>query len=236
MKITVINGNMRHGSTWNCKELFLSELAKNQTNEVIEFSLPVDMPHFCVGCFGCITKGEDTCPHASSVQPITKALLEADLIILTSSVYGMDVTGQMKTLLDHLCYQWMSHRPNAAMFRKIAVTITTTAGVGSTHATKTLTNSLKFWGVKRIVSAKYAVGAMKWEEVTAKNQHKIETLIRAKARKVEYYVKRRDTLPVSPFTRFFFWMMQKMMKKNDWNLTDRNHWEKMGWLNKANPF
>jgi multimeric flavodoxin WrbA len=236
MKITVINGNMRHGSTWNCKELFLSELAKNQTNEVVEFALPVDMPHFCVGCFGCITKGEDACPHASNVQPIAKALLDADLIILTSSVYGMDVTGQMKTLLDHLCYQWMSHRPNAAMFNKIAVTITTTAGVGSAHATKTLTNSLKFWGVKRIVSAKYAVGAMKWEEVSAKNQQKIERSICGKARKVQSYVKRRDTLSALPFTRFFFWMMQGMMKKNDWNPTDRSYWEKKGWLNKANPF
>lgn len=130
MKITVINGNMRHGSTWHCKELFLKELAKNHQNGVVEFALPLDMPHFCTGCFGCITRGENTCPHATSVQPIAKAILDADLLVFTSSVYGMDVTGQMKTLLDHLCYQWMSHRPNASMFDKIALTITTTAGVG----------------------------------------------------------------------------------------------------------
>jgi len=236
MKITVINGNMRHGSTWNCKELFLSQLAKNNQNEVVEFSLPVDMPHFCIGCFGCITKGETNCPHASSVQPIAKALLDADLIILTSSVYAMDVTGQMKALLDHLCYQWMSHRPNEKMFDKIALTITTTAGAGGSHATKTLSNSLKFWGVKRIVNAKYSVAAMKWEEVTEKNRTKIEKSIENKARKIESYVSRRKHLSAMPFTRIFFWMMRGMMKKNDWNLTDRNYWEKMGWLENTNPF
>ncbi|MGB7594151.1 MAG: NAD(P)H-dependent oxidoreductase, partial [Erysipelotrichaceae bacterium] len=213
-----------------------SQLSKNNQNEVVEFSLPVDMPHFCVGCFGCITKGEASCPHASNVQPIAKALLDADLIILTSSVYGMDVTGQMKTLLDHLCYLWMSHRPNVKMFNKIALTITTTAGAGGAHATKTLGNSLKFWGVKRIVKAKYNVGAMRWEDVTERNRRKIVKSIEAKARKIESNVSRRNQLSAMPFTRIFFWMMQGMMKKNGWNLTDRNHWEKMGWLDNAHPF
>ena len=31
-------------------------------------------------------------------------------------------------------------------------------------------------------------------------------------------------------------MMSGMMKKNDYNLTDRNHWENQGWLNGAKPF
>jgi len=82
MKITVINGNMRHGSTWNCVHLILDEIQKHDETDVTEFFLPRDMPHFCNGCFSCIYNGEDKCPHREAIRPITDALLSADLIIL----------------------------------------------------------------------------------------------------------------------------------------------------------
>ena len=40
MKITVINGNTRHGSTWHCMDLILGELAKITEVERNEFYLP----------------------------------------------------------------------------------------------------------------------------------------------------------------------------------------------------
>jgi len=49
MKITVINGNMRRGSTWHTMDLIRQELAKYDETEVTEFFLPKDMPHFCIG-------------------------------------------------------------------------------------------------------------------------------------------------------------------------------------------
>ena len=100
MKITVINGSMRRGSTWNSTQAILKELSKIQETQVTEFFLPRDMPHFCAGCYSCFYKGENTCPHAGAVQPIAQAILEADLVVLTSPVYGFDVSGQMKALLD----------------------------------------------------------------------------------------------------------------------------------------
>ena len=45
------------------------------------------------------SSGEQTCTHAIFIHPIIKALELSDLIILTSPVYGMDVSGQLKTLL-----------------------------------------------------------------------------------------------------------------------------------------
>lgn len=233
MKITVINGNMRHGSTWHCMDMLRQELTKYGETETTEFFLPGDMPHFCNGCFSCIMNGENKCPHAESMAPITKAMLEADVIILTSSVYAMDVTGQMKALLDHLCYMWMSHRPNPGMFNKVGVTIVTTAGVGAGHTTKTLRNSLKFWGAKHIFSCKNAVGAMRWSDVKQKKQDKINQDMAALAKKIAKTVGKAKR----PFFRsFFFWMMTGMMKKNTWNLTDRKHWEDNGWLSGAKPF
>lgn len=233
MKITVINGNMRHGSTWHCMDLLRQELSKYGEAETTEFFLPKDMPHFCNGCFSCIVNGEHTCPHAASIAPITKAMLEADVIILTSSVYALDVTGQLKTLLDHLCYMWMSHRPDPGMFNKVGVTIVTTAGAGLGHTTKTMRNSLKFWGVKRLFSYKNAVSAMKWTDVKPEKQDRIKQDMAAMAKQIAKAAQKAER-PL--FRSFFFKLMTGMMKKNTWNLTDRKHWEDNGWLSGAKPF
>jgi multimeric flavodoxin WrbA len=232
MKITILYGNARKGSTWHCMDLLKQALSQNGELEVTEFTLPRDMPSFCNGCFSCFMNGEHTCPHAASVQPIAKALLEADVIALTSSVYAMDVTGQMKAMLDHLCYLWMSHRPDPKMFNKIGVTIVTTAGAGLGHTTKTLRSSLRFWGVKRTYSYRNAVSAMRWTDVPEKKQARIRRDMNALAKRIAKAAADPGRLPAPLFRSFFFKIMTGMMKKNTWNLRDRKHWEDHEWLGK----
>jgi multimeric flavodoxin WrbA len=236
MKISVINGNLRHGSTWNCKELLLKEIEKREPSEVTEWKLPNDMPFFCRGCFSCFLNGEDTCPDAQKVQPIVQSILEADLIILTSPVYAMDVSGQMKTLLDHLCYMWMSHRPDGRMFSKTGLTIVTTAGAGLSHTTKTLRNSLVFWGLRRVYSFRKAVAAMSWAEVPEQKKAQISRKVELIAGKIVRTVRRRDTFLMRPFQRVLFAMMALMMKNNKWNPRDREHWVVRGWTSGKRPF
>lgn len=236
MKITVINGNARKGSTWHCKDHIVQAIAARTLVELTEFQLPRDMPHFCNGCFACIYHGEQTCPHSSAVAPIVTALTDADLIILTSPVYAMDVSGQMKAMLDHLCYMWLSHRPNPLMFQKIGLTISTTAGAGLGHATKTMRNSLSFWGVKRVFSYKNAVAAMKWSDVDPKKQSRIQKDSDAIAKRIVHAVEHVHTLHSPLFRNILFSMMKGMMAKNTWNPQDRGHWEAQGWLSGVKPF
>lgn len=236
MKITVVNGNQRHGSTWNCKELFLRELAVYDEIEVREFSLPKDLPHFCTGCFSCFYHGEQTCPHSDSVAPIVAALEESELVIFASPVYAMDVSGPMKNLLDHLCFQWMSHRPNPRMFRKTGLIITTTAGAGSGHSRKTLKNSLRFWGVNRIYMFNPSVSAMKWDDVEAGRKERLANSVKKECRQIAKAVKNADRLMPDPKMCFLFHLMKGMMKKNTWNPRDRNHWENNGWLSGKKPY
>lgn len=236
MKVTVINGNTRHGSTWHCMDLFRQDLSKYEELTVKEIVLPKDLPQLCVGCFSCFYKGEQACPHSQSVLPIIAAMEEADLIIMTSPVYACDVTGGLKVLLDHLSFMWMSHRPNPTMFHKVALTITTTAGAGLSHTTKTMKQSLTFWGIKKIFTFKKAVAAMKWEEVKPKNKMKIEKEMAKKAKKIYQYVHSIDRRPYPLFQTFLFHLMKGMHKGNTWNMTDRNHWEKQGWLAGARPY
>ncbi len=236
MKVAVVYGNARHGSTWNTVQLYLQELNQYGTNEITEFYLPKDMPHFCVGCFTCFLKGENSCPHAESVQPIAKALQESDIIVLASPVYGLDVTGSMKALIDHLCYMWISHRPAPEMFQKVGVVFATTAGAGTSHTAKTMRNSLQFWGIKRVYTVKKAVSALKWEEVSEKNKTKLRKKTARIAQSSVRSLNRIGRVPVPFIIRVMFGLMRGMQKKNSWNETDRAYWESNGWLAGKNPF
>ena len=62
-------------------------LADKLGGEVTEFFLPRDFGEFCCGCTNCFMKGEEKCPHYEKLDPITKAVDEADVLILTSPVY-----------------------------------------------------------------------------------------------------------------------------------------------------
>ncbi len=236
MKVAVVYGNARHGSTWNTVQLYLKELEKYGANEITEFTLPKDLSDFCLGCFTCFYKGEQNCPHAGNVQPIAEALKAADIIVLSSPVYGFDVTGGMKALIDHLCYMWISHRPAPEMFRKVGVVITTTAGAGLSHTAKTMKNSLQFWGIKRVYTLKKAVAAMKWEEVSDKNKIKIQNTAARTAKTSVRALNRIGRLPVPIIIRILFGLMRGAQKKNSWNETDRAHWEAQGWLAGKSPF
>ncbi len=236
MKVVVINGSTRHGSTWNCKEQLLKAIEKHAEIDVTNFVLPKDMPHQCMGCFSCIMRGEDKCPHAQSISPFVSAMEEADVIILTSPVYALDVSGQLKSLLDHLCFMWVSHRPNPKMFKKVGVTVATTAGAGLGHASKTMRYSLQYWGARRVYSLATRVAAMKWEDVTEKNKQKISKRADKIAGNIVKTNSRIDRVMPSLFFRFMFFMMKGMMKKNTWNLTDKNHWEAQGWISGSSPF
>lgn len=140
MKITVIHGQNHKGSTYHIAHLLLDQL----DGEVTEFFLPKDFHDFCVGCTMCFAKTEKFCPHYENLTPLTKALDEADLIILASPVYVYHATGPMKTFLDHYGYRWMLHRPHESMFRKQAVCISTAAGGGTKTTNKDMADSTFF--------------------------------------------------------------------------------------------
>lgn len=148
MKITVINGTEIKGCTYNIKESFMQYFRNG--NEITEFFLPKDMPHFCCGCKNCFIKAESLCPHAEYVMPIWNAILDADLLVFTSPVYALRATGQIKALLDHLCCHWMVHRPEEKMFNKKAVILTDAIGVFNRAAQNDIATSLSWLGVSDI--------------------------------------------------------------------------------------
>ncbi len=236
MNIAVIYGSMRHGTTYHCAESLIEALSGYEEAEISRFFLPRDMSEMCQSCYSCFLNGEQSCPHNAQVRPIVDALERAQVIILASPVYALDVSGPMKTLLDHLCYLWVTHRPSPVMFSKIGVAICTTGGAGLNHTAKTLTNSLKFWGTRRQVVMKRAVGASKWEEVSPKNRAWIAINAHRLAARIAKAVKKTEKLPVSPFMQGLFFIMSKVMKNNTWSLRDKEYWDENGWLAGGRPY
>ncbi|MEA5002887.1 MAG: flavodoxin family protein [Christensenella sp.] len=230
MKITVINGTEVKGCTYHIKENFLDVLREG--NEITEFYLPKDMPHFCCGCKTCFLKSESMCPHAKYVMPIWEALLDADLLVFTSPVYALRATGQLKALLDHLCVHWMVHRPDDQMFSKCAVVLTNAIGVFNGGAQKDIATSLLWLGISDI--KKLGVGLLEgivWDELSEKRRGIITAKIKKLAKRYVHPLRpARRGLKVSLLFSITRAMHQGFSKKENPLSADNQYWLDKGWI------
>lgn len=236
MKITVVNGTEKHGVTYKLKELFLQNFS---SAEITEFYLPKDCPAFCAGCTGCFMRGEAGCKDYIYINTIEKALLEADLIVMTSPAYVMHTTGAMKALLDHFGYRWMPHRPAAEMFTKRAVILTQCIGAGAARAANDIKDSLSWWGISKIKVFKCAlINDIIWNNLPEKKQKSLISKINKLACKFSEinYSKPAHTTIITKIRFSFCRLIQKKVRKEGNAGLDNRYWYEMGWLNKSRPW
>ncbi len=228
MRTVIIYGQSHKGSTYHIAH----KLGEKIGGECREFFLPRDFGKFCVGCNQCFMESEKKCPHYEALLPITKAMDEADVIILASPVYVYHATGAMKAFLDHYGYRWMVHRPEESMFRKQGVCISTAAGAGLKSTNKDMADSLFFWGVGRIYKYGKAVAAVEWKGVSQKKKAAIEKETAFLAKKImRYHGKIRPGIK----TRILFWAMHLMQRKG-FNERDAKYWKGKGWTKNKRPW
>lgn len=237
MKIVVINGTEKRGVTYTLKEIFLTSL-KVET-EVAEYYLPKDCPNFCAGCTSCFTKGETACKDSIYIQKIEKEMLQADLLVLTSPAYVMHVSGAMKTLLDHLGYRWLPHRPAKEMFGKRAVIITQCVGAGGKSAAKDIKHSLSWWGISYIkIFTAALIEDVIWNKLSQKKRKNIEKKLQNIAVKISKinYAKPARTGIVCRFKFMFCRLIQKSVYSSHPESLDGRYWNGNGWLGKKRPW
>ena len=228
IKTVLIHGQNHEGSTCHIARM----LAEKIGGEMTEFFLPRDFDEFCVGCLNCFSGREEKCPHYEKLAPITKALDEADVIILASPVYVYHATGAMKAFLDHYAHRWMVHRPEEAMFRKQGICIATAAGGGMKSTVQDMADSMFFWGIARTYRLGMAVAAVNWGGISKRKKKKIEKKTSALAGKI---VKRNGMIKPSLKTRLFFFGMHLFQRKG-FNETDREYWNRKGWTKRVRPW
>lgn len=228
MNIAIVHGQSHRGSTWHIAEA----LAEKVGGDVTSFMLPRDFSDFCVGCNQCFMKGEEHCPHFEQLAPMTKALDEADLIVLASPVYVYHATGAMKAFLDHYAYRWMLHRPEPKMFFKQAAVISTAAGGGTRSANKDMADSLSFWGISKIEKLGFNVRAVNWASVPPDRKDKIAAQIDKTARRIQ---KRAGHVTPSFKTKAMFNLMRRI-SRGGLTETDKAYWNKQGWSGRGRPW
>jgi multimeric flavodoxin WrbA len=231
MKITLVHGQNRKGSSYNIGRLLVNKLSG--TNEIVEFFLPKDLGViFCLGCYQCI-KNPLSCPYYKEKQKIMDAILDSDLLIFTSPTYCMLPSAAMKTFIDLTFNYWMVHRPDERMFNKKAVVISTAAGMGAGKVTKDIADTLFYWGVPKISRLGFAVQAMNWESVNPGKKNKIEKSVT----KLAAELSKNKKVRVGFKTRFMFNMM-RMMQKNGMGSSpeEKEYWQAKGWLDKDRPW
>ena len=232
IKITVIHGQSHKGSTYNITKRIIDNIS-SKDKEVDEYFMPGDTPNYCIGCYKCFNEGEKFCPQAEKVQKVVKSMEAAQIIIVDSPTYCFGMTGQLKTLFDHLGYMWLPHRPRGIMFNKVGIVISTAAGGGANKVTKALSQQLFWLGIPKVFRYSKNVNAASWEEVPKKIKASIEKETSALCKKVEARVGK-----ASPGFRlkFMFNMMRITQKLNNWNMLDKGYWKENGWLGRKRPW
>ena len=230
MKIVMINGQNHKGSTYNIGRLLAKNIGSDK--DIVEFFLPKDLNHFCLGCYTCI-EDDTKCPFYEEKNRIMKEVEEADILIFTTPTYCLRASAPMKSFIDLTFNYWMSHRPRKCMFNKKAVVISTAAGSGAKKAVKDVSDALFYWGIPCIVEYGICIQAMNWDGVSEKKKQKIEKdTIRIAQR-----LSRKKRVKAGIKTKTMFSLM-RMMQKADLGAgeADKSYWEKSGWLGKERPW
>ena len=228
IKVVVIHGQSHKGSTYHIAH----NLALKISEDITEFFLPKDFGDFCLGCNSCFNYSEERCPHHKKLSPITKALDEADVIILASPVYVYHVTGPMKAFLDHFGYRWMVHRPSESMFKKQGVCISTAAGSGTKSANKDMADSLFFWGVPKIYKFGANVQAVNWQSVSEKRKEKYDQQLTSLAKTI---IRNHGKVKPNYKTKSTFSFIRQLQLKGFFP-NDAKYWKEKGWLDKKRPW
>lgn len=233
MKIAVIHGQSHKGITYTMTHAVLNHLPEEK--EIREFFLPKEGPDFCCGCNTCFMKGETMCPSAEKVQPIAQAIEWADVVMLDSPNYVMEMSGSLKNLMDHLAYRWVTHRPHGSMFKKVGVAVCSSAGAPPNGVTRSIARQLKWMCCPKIYRFPIISNAITAKELKPKKQEAMQR----KAKKIAKAVQKRSQKPrASMRSKFFFFIFRKMQKAPAaaWNPTDRDWWAQNGWTGKNRPW
>ncbi len=112
MKIMAFNGSPR--KTWNTATLLAKALegaaSKGAETELVHL---YDLTfNGCISCFACKTKGGKSygrCAVRDGLTPILKRIEEADALILGSPIYFGNVTGEMRSFMERLFFQYLTY-------------------------------------------------------------------------------------------------------------------------------
>ena len=134
MKVIAINGSPR--KKWNTAMLLEKALegaaSKGAETEIIHL---YDLDYKgCSSCFSCKLKGGKSsgkCAMHDGLTPVLEKLATADAFILGSPIYFGTVTGEMRSFMERLLFQYLAYTspPTSLLDRKIPTALIYTMNV-----------------------------------------------------------------------------------------------------------
>jgi multimeric flavodoxin WrbA len=229
MKILLLTSSFRKkGNTNQLVDLLIQNLTASAarqgiTPEIQTIHLADSHLEFCHGCRVCFDRGEAFCPYWNDIAPIKAAMQEADVWILASPIYVDDINGLMKTFLDRMAH--VNHRPEFA--GKYAYLLTTSGTGSSGHGSRTMSNTLRTWGVNIIGSRDFVSGALLTpEEIHARYAITMAGI----AEKITAAFQNNRALSTSIVSLIFFKVQQTLWNRKAEDSVDFHYWESKGWL------
>ena len=122
LKVFAINGSPRKNfNTATVLQKALDgakEVAQNHSMEIQAEMINLYDLHYtgCKSCFGCKLLGGKSygkCAIKDDLAPVFEKLADADVIIFGSPIYFSFITGEMRSFLERLCFQYYVYDINA---------------------------------------------------------------------------------------------------------------------------
>jgi len=114
MNTVIINGSPRkEGNTAQMCRAFAAGVVSRRQDATVEFVNLYDFDFKgCRSCFACKLKDAATygkCAVEDALSPILERALKADILVLASPIYLMDVSGEYKSFLERLLFPAASY-------------------------------------------------------------------------------------------------------------------------------
>lgn len=136
----ILGSPRRHGNSAKMLECAMEALS-NEGFETEIIYLQERKINYCTGCGTCLAT--EKCAIADDMIEIKEKISKSSALILSSPVYYLNVTAQMKTFIDRMLS--FGHRPS---LRGYGGAIVSYAGVGDAElVAKYLNRILKAWGI-----------------------------------------------------------------------------------------
>ena len=122
MKVIAINGSPR--KKWNTAMLLEHALEGAETKGAETELIHLYDLNFkgCTSCFSCKLKGGKSygkCAMRDGLTPVLEKLAQADAFILGSPIYFGTVTGEMRSFMERLLFQYLAYtKPPSTIFER----------------------------------------------------------------------------------------------------------------------
>lgn len=223
-KILVLSGSSRKkGIGIQTFEMFKENFSENDYEFEIVHLSDYEI-NYCKGCTVCFKLSEDKCPLKDDVSLIVEKMEKADGLIVVSPIYGMNISGQLKTFLDRTAY--LLHRPR--LFTKHAFIIVSTDLGGIKPVSGYLKYMMYAYGMNNTGS----IGACSYLfNSSEKYKDELRHKLREAAKKFEVELKKEEFYQPSfgQTVRFKGWQAKNKHSKESYR-EDYKYWKEKGWF------